>query len=108
MAMIERTSQRFGVRTLRACLGRDLACVNQVSDFTPVLNVKDAEVTGDVDRRAAARRAAALLPARQLAIEHRTLSAGDQPAVRLDAVGFLGKLLPDLPAISHAMLRIRP
>jgi len=99
LALIE----RFLVRSLRACLGSNRTCVDQVGDFTSVLDVEPAEVAGDVDRRAAARGPAALLPARHLAVIHGTFSAGDQPAVRLGAVGPLRNLLPDLPATSHAV-----
>jgi hypothetical protein len=67
-----------------------------------MLDVEGAEVAGDVDRRATARGAAALLPARLVAVEHHALGAVYQPAVL--AVP-LGEVLPDLPTIVHEMLR---
>jgi hypothetical protein len=76
--------------------------MEHLGDLAPVLDVEDAEVAGDVNRRAAAGGAVALLPAGLVAGIHRALGAGDEPAVRLVACAvILGKLLSDLPTASH-------
>ena len=64
-----------------------------------MLDVEDAEVAGDVNRRATARGATALLPTRLMAVEHHAFGAVYQPAVLTVP---LTEVLPDLPTVAHS------
>lgn len=76
--------------------------LNEVNDILTVFEVECAEIARDMDRRAAAGGAAALLPAGHLAAANRALGAVNEPAVRLVAAAvFLREFLSDLPTASH-------
>jgi hypothetical protein len=72
--------------------------MEHLGDLAAMLDVEDTEVAGNVDRRATALGAAALLPARLFAGTNHALGAVHQPAV---LAVLLSEFLPDLPTASH-------
>lgn len=56
--------------------------LKHLGNLPPVLDIEDAKITGDVDGRAAAWGAAALLPTRLRAVEHGARGALHPPVVR--------------------------
>lgn len=74
--------------------------LRQPGDLAPVLNIKRTEVAGDMNRSATGD-AVGLLPTGQAATRHRTIVAGQQPAVAGVLIGLVEKCLPYLPTGSQ-------